>query len=87
MKEVSMFRLALAVLLIPALADAAPPGGDVRKANTGPLIPSGVVEKQVAKLTTQVEWHSSLDEAKTLAQKQHKLIFFLHALGDLDGDT
>jgi hypothetical protein len=50
-----------------------------------PRIPSEVVEKQVAKLTTQIKWLSSLEEAKEKAQKEKKLIFWLDALGDLDG--
>ena len=57
----------------------------VETKNTGPTIPSSVVEKKVHKLTDQVHWLSSLEEAKSLAQEQHKPIFWLHALGDLDG--
>jgi len=69
------FRLLAALLLaVPAVSAAAPP-----------TIPSKIVEKQVAKLTTQVHWLSSLDEAKEQAKKEKKLIFWLHALGDLDG--
>ena len=52
-----------------------------------PKIPSAVVEKQVEKLTKKVQWCSSLDEAKEKAQASKKLIFWLHALGDLDGTT
>jgi hypothetical protein len=52
-----------------------------------PKIPSAVVEKQVEKLTKKVHWCSSLDEAKEKAQISKKLIFWLHALGDLDGTT
>jgi hypothetical protein len=54
-------------------------------ANPPPRVPSQVVEKQVAKLTSKVQWHSSLDEATAQAQKEHKLVFWLHALGELDG--
>jgi hypothetical protein len=53
--------------------------------NPPPKLPSQFVEKRVTKLTEQIPWLSSLDEAKELARKQKKPIFWLHALGDLDG--
>jgi hypothetical protein len=53
--------------------------------DVGVTVPSKTVEKQVAKLTQKVKWLSSLDEAKEEARKQKKPIFWLHALGDLDG--
>ena len=61
-------------------------GTGVEKKDVGPLVPSKVVEKKVAKLTTAINWHSSLDDAKAEAQKKNKPIFWLHALGDLDGE-
>jgi hypothetical protein len=61
-------------------------GTGVEKKDVGPLVPSKVVEKKVAKLTTQINWQSSLDEAKAEAKKKNKPIFWLHALGDLDGE-
>jgi hypothetical protein len=39
----------------------------------------------VVKLNEQIHWLASLDEAKALAQEQNKPIFWLHALGELDG--
>ena len=63
-----------------------PPGTGVEKKDTGRVIPGEVVEKKVQKLTEKIDWLSSLDDAKALAQKQHKPIFWLHALGDLDGE-
>ena len=53
--------------------------------NPPPKLPSQFVEKRVTKLTEQIPWLSSLDEAKELARKQKKPNFWLHALGDLDG--
>jgi hypothetical protein len=53
--------------------------------DVGVTVPSKIVEQQVTKLTTKVKWLSSLDEAKEQALKQKKPIFWLHALGDLDG--
>ena len=82
MRTAVMFRRLTAGLLVtlfaaPSLLPAADP----------PKIPSTVVEKQVEKLTKKVHWCSSLDEAKEKAQASKKLIFWLHALGDLDGTT
>ena len=70
-----IFNGLLGFCLVVPVASAAPE----------PRIPSEVVQKQVTKLTTQINWLSSLDEAKEKARKEKKLIFWLHALGDLDG--
>src|SRR5262249_49322493 len=51
------------------------------------LLPGERVEKKVALLTKEVNWLSSLDEASEQAREQKKAIFWLHALGDLEGDT
>jgi hypothetical protein len=53
--------------------------------NPPPKLPSKFVEQRVTKLTEKIHWLSSLDEAKELARRQNKPIFWLHALGDLDG--
>jgi len=53
--------------------------------NPPPKLPSKFVEQRVTKLTEQINWLSSLDDAKEQARKQRKPIFWLHALGDLDG--
>ncbi len=45
------------------------------------------VEKRVEKLTTEITWHSSLEEAKDQAKAEGKLIFYMHILGELDGVT
>lgn len=51
------------------------------------LVPGARVEKKVAMLTKEVTWLSSLEEAKRRAREEKKAIFWLHALGDLEGDT
>ena len=63
-----------------------PPGTGVEKKDTGQVISADVVEKKVEKLSEKIDWLTSLDEAKSLAQKQHKPIFWIHVLGDLDGE-
>jgi hypothetical protein len=57
----------------------------VERKDVGPTVPPAVVEKQVTRLNQQVHWHSSLDEAMEQARQENKPIFWLHALGDLDG--
>ena len=65
---------------------AKPPAGDsIETKDTGATVPPAAVEKRVEQLTRQIHWHSSLEEAKAQAQKENKPIFWLHALGDLDG--
>jgi len=45
------------------------------------------VQKDVATLTGKIAWKTSLDDAKALAQKEGRMIFWWHVLGDLDGTT
>ena len=80
--------LLLAIAAVPGVEagkPTKPSSGNVATSNTGATVPSAVVEKQVARLTDEVHWCTTLEEAKALAQKENKPIFWLHALGDLDG--
>ena len=61
-------------------------GAGVEKKDTGAVISGDAVEKKVEKLADKINWETSLDEAKSLAQKQHKPIFWIHLLGDIDGE-
>ena len=45
------------------------------------------VKKDVALLTTKISWKSSLDEAKDLARKEGKMVFWMQMLGELTGAT
>ena len=69
-----------------AYSPTKPPGTGVERKDTGPVVPGALVEKKVEKLSEKIDWQTSLDEAKSLAQKQHKPIFWIHVLGDLDGE-
>ena len=51
------------------------------------VIPGCDAKKNAQKLVTQVSWSKSLEEAKSRAQQQGKLIFWMHMLGSLEGDT
>jgi len=43
--------------------------------------------KNNSKLVKEIHWYQNLDEAQAVAKKQHKLIFWIHMLGKLDGCT
>lgn len=80
--------------LLAVWSQPAPGAGKKKKGQSAPkpnasakLVPGARVEKKVAMLTREVKWHESLEEAKKLAREQKKAIFWLHALGDLEGDT
>lgn len=45
------------------------------------------VKKSVSDLTTKISWQSSLDAAMALARKDHKMVFWMHMLGDMNGAT
>ena len=45
------------------------------------------VKKDVAVLTTAISWKTSLADAKELARKEGKMVFWMHMLGDLNGAT
>ena len=45
------------------------------------------VKKEVALLTTAISWKTSLSDAKDLARKEGKMVFWMHMLGDLNGAT
>lgn len=83
-----MLRIASGVLLLTAsvasLAAAGKPQ-NIINGNVGPTVPSVAVENNVQRLAQQLHWHTSLAEAKYLAQQENKPIFWIHVLGDLDG--
>jgi hypothetical protein len=45
------------------------------------------VKKDVAVLTTAISWKTSLADAKEIARRDGKMIFWMHMLGDLNGAT
>jgi hypothetical protein len=60
--------------------------GGVETKDAGAVVPSGIVEKRVEKLNDKIHWYTSLDEAKAVAREQRKPIFWVHLLGDIDGE-
>jgi len=45
------------------------------------------VKREVSLLTTAISWKTSLADAKELARKEGKMVFWMHMLGDLTGAT
>lgn len=43
--------------------------------------------KNIEKVSKELTWHTSLDAARKLAKKEGKLVFWIQALGDIDGYT
>jgi hypothetical protein len=84
MRTLLAFAATLA-LLAPAEA------GDRKEKRTGAVPTKGTAEngpdvkKDVALLTTAISWKTSLDDAKALARKEGKMVFWMHMLGDLTG--
>lgn len=75
------------VLLAAALALALSSG--IASADPRPprVLDGAVAEKQVATLARTVRWHESLDDALRDARARNRLVLWVHALGDLAGDT
>lgn len=75
MRWSKLSALAACVAAVPALA-------------LSPRIISGeIAQKRVAALTLNVHWFDSLDDAKAAAKHTGKLIFWVHMLGELNGES
>ncbi|CAN5661886.1 hypothetical protein BH10CYA1_BH10CYA1_51670 [soil metagenome] len=51
------------------------------------LMSGNVTENKVAQLTHQINWHPSLPQAEYQAQREGKMVFWMHMLGNLSGAT
>ena len=93
MKRILGLILLLAANVWAAAGDRAkgprPPAtgtGGVETKDAGAVVPSGIVEKRVEKLNDKIQWYTSLDEAKAVAKEQRRPIFWIHLLGEIDGE-
>jgi len=66
-----------------ASADPRPP----RPPRPPKALDGAVAEKQVETLAKSVRWHESLEDALRDARAKSRLVLWVHALGDLAGDT
>jgi hypothetical protein len=46
-----------------------------------------VASASATKLNREINWHDSLESAAKQANKEGKLIFYMHMLGKIDGGT
>jgi hypothetical protein len=58
----------------------------VETKDAGTVVPSGVVELRIEKLKDKIHWSTSLDDARAAAKAQKKPIFWIHVLGEIDGE-
>jgi hypothetical protein len=56
-------------------------------ASATPMMCGSVAEERVNELTSQIQWFHSLKKAEETAQKENKMIFWMHMVGHLDGAT
>jgi len=52
-----------------------------------PVLTGEICDSRVHQLTTQIQWYDNLHKAESEAQKEGKLIFWMHMLGHIDGAT
>ena len=52
-----------------------------------PVLTGEVCDVRVHQLTSQIEWFNNLHKAEDEAQKDGKLVFWMHMLGKIDGAT
>ena len=51
------------------------------------VVPAEVAHEYATDLTQKISWQRSLQDAEALAKKENKLVFWMHMLGNLEGDT
>ncbi|HEY9755560.1 MAG TPA: hypothetical protein V6C97_10390 [Oculatellaceae cyanobacterium] len=75
-------RLPLAVVLAAGLL------GFASNASLSETVYQGsVCSSRVESLTGQIDWQTNLKKAQEQAQKENKLVFWMHMLGKIDGAT
>jgi hypothetical protein len=59
------------------------------KANAAEIavLPGSAAHTQAKMVCSRINWLTSLEEAKQTAKKEHKLIVWIHMLGNIDGFT
>jgi hypothetical protein len=51
------------------------------------VLPGSAAQTQAKMVCSRINWLTSLEEAKQTAKKEHKLIVWIHMLGNIDGFT
>ncbi len=77
-KAVSVGALTLAVLFQPGLSALC---------EQMAVIPAEEAGREAHIVSRGINWHTSLEDAQAVARKEGKLVFWMHMLGSVDGDT
>ena len=48
-------------------------------------MPAEALQANIEKLTGQLDWQNSLEEARRIAKRDGKSVLWIHALGELSG--
>lgn len=51
------------------------------------LLTGAIAHQNASALTSQINWYSSLGQAENEAQREGKMVFWVHMLGSLSGAT
>lgn len=84
MRRIGLVALVLVMLTAGALWAKEPKKGKQKKQM---LVDPTTVEASVSKVTNQIHWYDSLDDAKAEAKRTGKMVLWMHALGELTGTT
>jgi hypothetical protein len=84
-KKILAASLFLASALSGLLLTGAPPGTPAVRAEK--VYSGQVCTVAVQKLTSDIKWQTKLNLAEDEAQKENKLVFWMHMLGKIDGAT
>ena len=74
----------LALALIASIGLAQQP---MQARNNKRMVSPEAANANAKKLLAEIKWHDSLDTAMEAAKKDDKLVFYMHMLGKIDGDT
>jgi len=51
------------------------------------ILSGQAAHERVAKIVSQLAWHTSLAQAEDVARHDNKMVFWIHMLGDIKGET
>lgn len=78
-------RSAIAMFALALIAQVGT-GQQMQKQNKRAVSPE-IANANAVKLISTIKWHDSLESALAEARKENKLVFYMHMLGKIDGDT
>lgn len=51
------------------------------------LMPGDVAKENIQKVTSEIRWNTNLNSALAQANRQHKMVLWVHLVGNLSGAT